>query len=144
MLTPGVRATIEAHGANCPDCREAYVAAIAAQELIGARAAQVIEPSPFFATRVMAVIRERGARRELTMAGLAATNNALRAALSAMILLVMLLFAVTLYFGGREVGELEQPTESALLDEGDAGDDLSDLQVMSILYEPQESDEYGK
>lgn len=148
-LTPADRATIEAHSAKCADCRNAYFAAVAAHQLIAARSVQLFEPSPFFATRVMAVIRERGAPPQSTVAGgLGAATNALRAALSSMILVVTLLFALTLYFGGNEVEYMQQSSaagassELPLLEDEDSGDDLSDLQVISILYEPADSDEH--
>ena len=67
-LTPADRVRIEAHCATCADCSNAYFAAIAAHELIAARSVRLFEPSPFSATRVMAVIRERGAGKESTIA----------------------------------------------------------------------------
>ena len=50
---------IEVHVAQCDDCRHAYAAARAAAVLLQARAAVSIEPSPFFSTRVMALVREQ-------------------------------------------------------------------------------------
>jgi hypothetical protein len=150
-LTPGDCMTVEAHCVKCADCRNAYFAAIAAHELITAHSVQLFEPSPFFATRVMAVIRERGARQESTFAaGVIAATSALRTALTSMILVVTLLFSLTLYFGGNEVGYVDQSSdarassEPALLDEEDGGDDLSDFQVISILYGPADSDEQNR
>src|SRR5215472_1212968 len=58
LLTDAEQQQIEEHIAACGDCREAYAIASTANVLLRARAAQAIEPSPFFATRVMASLRE--------------------------------------------------------------------------------------
>jgi len=50
---------IEVHVAQCEDCRHAYAVARAATVLLHARAAESIEPPPFFSTRVMALVREQ-------------------------------------------------------------------------------------
>src|SRR6266576_4234167 len=52
-------ARIEVHVAQCDDCRHAYAAARAAAVLWQTRTAVSIEPSPFFSTRVMALVREQ-------------------------------------------------------------------------------------
>jgi predicted anti-sigma-YlaC factor YlaD len=52
-------AAIESHTAGCSDCLQAYQAARLAGSLIDVRAAAREETPPFFATRVMAAIRER-------------------------------------------------------------------------------------
>jgi len=53
------QAAIEAHIADCGDCRRAYQAARLAESLIAARAAESQPVSPFFKTRVMAAIKDR-------------------------------------------------------------------------------------
>jgi anti-sigma factor RsiW len=53
------RSRVEGHVVHCPDCRRAYTAARGAATLLRARAAQEIEVPPFFATRVMAALREQ-------------------------------------------------------------------------------------
>jgi predicted anti-sigma-YlaC factor YlaD len=52
-------AAIETHIRDCEECRRAYQAARLSAQLLSERAAEVIEPSPFFATRVMAALREQ-------------------------------------------------------------------------------------
>lgn len=59
LLTSAERHQIQEHATACVDCRQAYAAASRANALLRARTAQTIEPSPFFATRVMASLRER-------------------------------------------------------------------------------------
>jgi hypothetical protein len=58
-LTNGELQQIDAHIAQCVDCRQAHAAARIAGALLRARAGQSIEPPPFFTTRMMAAIREK-------------------------------------------------------------------------------------
>ncbi|HEX8559758.1 MAG TPA: hypothetical protein VF668_16810 [Pyrinomonadaceae bacterium] len=55
---------LRAHAAGCAECRRALAAAGAASLMLGARAAETFEPSPFFQTRVLAALRERRAAEE--------------------------------------------------------------------------------
>ena len=48
---------VEVHTAGCSECLVAYRAAQASLSLLQERAAVVVEPPPFFETRVMAAIR---------------------------------------------------------------------------------------
>jgi anti-sigma-K factor RskA len=50
---------IRAHNAGCADCRRAFEAAQISALLLRQRAAETIEPSAFFHTRVLASLRER-------------------------------------------------------------------------------------
>lgn len=52
---------VRAHIESCPSCARAYQAASMAAQVIHARAAIEIEPSPFFATKVLAGLREKRA-----------------------------------------------------------------------------------
>ncbi len=58
-LSEGELNTIRAHTSACEACSKAYEAAQLATLLVKERAAETIEPSPFFQTRVMATWRER-------------------------------------------------------------------------------------
>jgi hypothetical protein len=58
-FTAAEQAMVDAHVVECADCKAYYLIAVASTELLKERAAQTIEPSPFFATRVMAAVRER-------------------------------------------------------------------------------------
>lgn len=53
--------TIRAHVSECVACHQAYRAAQLSELLVKTRAAEEIEPSPFFQTRVMAAWREQQA-----------------------------------------------------------------------------------
>src|SRR5690349_23900221 len=52
---------VRAHVLECMSCRDAYEAARLSVVVIQSRAQAVIEPSPFFQTRVMAALREQQA-----------------------------------------------------------------------------------
>ncbi|HLA96655.1 MAG TPA: zf-HC2 domain-containing protein [Pyrinomonadaceae bacterium] len=52
---------VEAHMKQCPRCRMEFEAARIASVLLESRAAQTLEPSPFFEARVMNAWRERQA-----------------------------------------------------------------------------------
>lgn len=50
---------VRAHALECGSCRSAYEAARLSAVILKSRAQVVIEPSPFFQTRVMAALREQ-------------------------------------------------------------------------------------
>lgn len=50
---------MQTHADSCADCRQALAAARISAALLGARAAQTVEPSPFFLAGVMAQVREQ-------------------------------------------------------------------------------------
>ena len=52
---------VRAHVLECMACRDAYEAARLSAVVMKSRAEAVIEPSPFFQTRVMAALREQQA-----------------------------------------------------------------------------------
>ena len=51
--------TVRSHAESCVGCRHAYEAAQLSTLLIKERAAETMEPSPFFQTRVLAALREQ-------------------------------------------------------------------------------------
>src|ERR1700732_3260581 len=60
-LTASELLAARSHAESCQGCRRAYDAAQLATLLIKERAAEAIEPSPFFQTRVLAALREQQA-----------------------------------------------------------------------------------
>jgi hypothetical protein len=52
---------VQIHSRDCMSCERAYEAAKVSSRLINERAQTIVEPSPFFQTRVMAAWRERQA-----------------------------------------------------------------------------------
>ncbi|MGH9880630.1 MAG: hypothetical protein ACRD6N_04275, partial [Pyrinomonadaceae bacterium] len=63
-LSESELAAIRSHTAECADCRKAYDAAQVSSLLLKERVVETFEPSPFFQTRVMAMLRERQAASE--------------------------------------------------------------------------------
>ena len=61
MLSERELSEIRAHAMECVSCRSAYEAARISTVALKNRAAAVIEPSPFFQTRVLAALREQQA-----------------------------------------------------------------------------------
>jgi len=56
---------VQAHARECVSCRDAYEAARLSAVVLQSRAQAVIEPSPFFQTRVMAAWREQQAAESM-------------------------------------------------------------------------------
>src|SRR2546423_6902841 len=52
-------AAVRSHAEGCEECRRAFEAARVSSLLLKERAAETLEPSPFFQTRVLAALRER-------------------------------------------------------------------------------------
>lgn len=58
-LDEGQLHVVRRHVENCASCSRAYDAALVSSNILHARVAIAIEPSPFFATRVLAAVREQ-------------------------------------------------------------------------------------
>src|SRR5215467_9932704 len=89
------RLAILAHCQVCAECRVVLEAAEMTRRLIQARSFQQIEPSPFFRTRVLAAIRERGAvvvRRQTERMWTSA-----RVIVASMFVVVVVLLALNLF-----------------------------------------------
>src|SRR5919108_4822067 len=94
---------LQDHLAGCDDCRRAYTAAQLASAMLHSRAAEVIEPSPFFAKRVMALIRAQSAPSRFD---LMAMWNTARGFVYSAVVLVLVLTVLTLVAAGPEAGPL--------------------------------------
>lgn len=138
-LSEPERGVVEAHTKECAACLQAYQAAVIATALLQERAAEVVEPTPFFKTRVMAALRERQA--DLSF-GFGTMWRAARAMVASMITMVMILAALNFYFGTSGVTSAPEPvaasdtlysTESVIL--GNGSDDLTDNEVLTTLYD---------
>ena len=141
-LTQSEIKTVRAHVEDCNECFVAYEAAQVSNILLRERAAETFEPSPFFHTRVMAAIRERGA---IEINAFKRFWNNARSLVYSLTAIVLVLFAVTFFSFGLQT---EDPQESAfasnqysaedvLLTQDDVSDNqLTDDQVFSAIYEP--------
>ena len=136
-------ASIRDHAARCEGCRRAFDAAQISTLLLRERAAETMEPSPFFQTRVLAALRERQAagetsalRRLWNAAG--ALVSSMAATVAALAVLTVLAPGPQATTGAQEVASTYNPysAEEVLFEETDApADQMSYGQVLSTLYE---------
>ena len=141
-------AKIEIHIALCSDCRQAYKAAQVSSALLRARAAESVEASPFFSTRVMATLRERELSPELP--ALLRMWKAAGALVSVMAALVIILVGLTIVDTGSDpqlppsdlaaIQNIYSP-DSFVLDEGENTDESTQYdQVLTTVYGSEEVD----
>jgi bacterioferritin-associated ferredoxin len=141
-LTPGELAEIGAHASECASCERAFVAAQASAAVIKERAQVVIEPTPFFQTRVMAALREQQAV-ESVPAFLRLWRSS-RALVSSMALTTAALAAVSFMVSAPATTGLDQTqtvsaysVDSVMFEQG--GDDqLTYDQVLNAIYTDDE------
>ncbi|HJR05869.1 MAG TPA: hypothetical protein VJ842_01130 [Pyrinomonadaceae bacterium] len=139
---------IRAHTGRCAECRRAFEAAQISQLLLRERAAETIEPSPFFQTRVLAALRERQAAGETS--AFKRLWNATGALVSSMAATVAALVLLTVFAptsqppsGAQEASSAynSYSAEEVLFDQSDAtaataaAEQMSYGQVLSTLYE---------
>ncbi len=146
-LSENDRAAISAHNDHCPDCLRAFQAAQIAALLLKERSAEVFEPSPFFHTRVMAILRERQANASDTWA-LGRMWRAAGALASSMVATVAALAVLTFVIPGNQMISSEQQlsslannysAEEVLLNQSEQLDEpVSDAQVLNTIYDADE------
>jgi hypothetical protein len=136
---------IEAHARDCDMCCRAYEAARASAAMLRARAAETVEPQPFFGTRVMAAIRE--ARTE--QPAFVRLWRSAGALFAAMLMVVALLGTLSLFVNPQENEHFESTLAQSEIysenivfdDDGAAGDEpLSYAQVLDLVFDSEESD----
>ena len=137
-------ARVEAHALECAACGRAYDAARLASGLVAARASASVEPSPFFQTRVMAALRER---RDAEEGGLARMWRAAWAFVAAMAMSVALL-AGSAYLTAAPQQEAVADVTPYSADWNYVADpgpsDISDDQLVAILYDSEDLDGQGR
>ena len=135
---------IRAHSADCVDCARAYKVAMVSASLLETRVsdtANLVEPPPFFHTKVLAAIREQ--RNEIPVfQRLWRTAGALASSMAAA---VVLLGALTFMSPDTQSTSVETSSfnayaaEELILNETEpAQDQVSDAQVLSTLYDDDE------
>lgn len=147
-LSEAERAVIEAHVADCPECLLAYEAAQLSNHLIRARAADAVDVSPFFKTRVMASIKERRLAPEPST--LLRMWRAAGGLVSMMVGLVVILIGLTVFSYGpgpqmqsAEVAAAQNiySPEYVVLEEGDTASDAMPYdQVLGTIYGSEDDD----
>jgi hypothetical protein len=141
-LTESELANIRLHATSCERCRLAFDAAQISPMLIKERAAQVIEPPPFFNTRVLAALRERQATNESWASSFRRLWKATGALISSMAVTVAALALFTFVAPSLESTEQGSTAdtlsaEEVILAHGDQEDELSYDQVLTAIYETE-------
>jgi hypothetical protein len=138
-LSPGERAEIRAHARECKLCGDAFAAAQVSAVVMRERAQVVIEPSPFFQTRVMAALREQQAAESVP--ALLRLWRSSRALVSSMALSTAALAVLSFMISAPATTTLDQTAsalsaESVILDQ--ETDELTYEQVLNAIYTDDE------
>ena len=137
-LTESELLTVRSHAESCLTCRRAYEAAQLSTLLIKERAAETIEPSPFFQTRVLAALREQ----QNNVPVLSRLWKSAGALVSSMALTTAALAALSILAPGAGTGTSQEATaalnpysaEAVVLDQSQSADQITDEQVLSAIY----------
>jgi hypothetical protein len=138
-LSPSELNEIRAHARDCEPCSNAFAAAQLSALVMKERAQAVIEPSPFFQTRVMAAIREQQAAESVPAIRRLWTSA--RGLVSSMALTTAALAALSFMVAAPATVPSEQTAaalsaESVIL--GQDAEDLTYEQVMNAIYTEDE------
>jgi hypothetical protein len=123
------------HALECKPCGDAFAAAQVSAVVMRERAQAVIEPSPFFQTRVMAALREQQAVESVP--ALLRLWRSSRALVSSMALGTVALAILSFTISAPATNALDQTAstlsaESVIL--GQDGDELTYEQVLNAIY----------
>ena len=128
---------VRAHALECGSCRSAYEAARLSAVVLKSRAEVVIEPSPFFQTRVMAALREQ--REAESVPALFRLWKSAKVLVSTMALTTAALGALSFSLPGTTVTTDDQTasvySEESVIMGQNADDQMSYEQVLSTIYE---------
>ena len=137
-------AWVNSHIKECEACDEAYRAARLSSLILAERASSVIEPSPFFQTRVMAAWKEKQALENVpAWSRLWKASRALVSsmALTTAALAVLSFFAPTIPVTGPANETASAYSAEAVLMGPQNDDQMSYEQVLSTLYNDDDDDE---
>ena len=127
---------VRAHALECGPCRSAYEAARLSAVALKSRAQTVIEPSPFFQTRVMAALRER--REVESVPAFFRLWKSAKLLVSSMALTTAALGVLTFVLPGTVVSDDQTlsaySAESVIMGQ-DPDDQMTYDQVLSTIYE---------
>jgi predicted anti-sigma-YlaC factor YlaD len=137
-------ATVDAHIAQCPECRRACDAARVSSVLIVARASETTEVGPFFKTRVMAALRERHLSPEVpALVRMWRAAGALASMLAALLVILVALTVFESRMQSSAVGLSQNiySPEYVVFEQGDLDDDnLAYDELIATIYEPEDED----
>jgi anti-sigma factor RsiW len=133
---------ISTHTEICPACHRAYEAARISTLLVKERAAETVEPSPFFQTRVLAALREQQANNKVpAFWRLWKTAGAL---VSSMALTTAALAVLSFVLPGAGSGTTQNTAElspysaeAVVFSQAQNDDQMTDEQVLSLIYEEE-------
>jgi hypothetical protein len=141
-LDESIRAVVEDHSRECLECEQALEASYVSATLLRERAPESFSPSPFFETRVLAVLRERQALKDPWVLG--RMWRAAGALVSSMAVTVAALAVISFAVPSSET-TIQQDVvsaysaDAAILGPIDLSDaEVSDGQVLNTLYEVDE------
>jgi hypothetical protein len=126
--------TVRAHVSECIVCHQAYRTAQLSELLVKDRAAEEIEPSPFFQTRVMAAWREQQA--SVGVPAFWRLWKSAGALVSSLALTTVALAALTFTIPEATQTSEEAGTavESMVLDGAETEEALTEEQMLSAMY----------
>jgi hypothetical protein len=149
-LTESELLTVRSHAESCPPCRHAYETAQLSTLLIKERVAEtiaaIIEPGPFFQTRVLAALREQQESNNVTV--LSRLWKSAGALVSSMAVTTAALAALSFLAPGAGSSTSQETTaaltpysaEAVVLNQDQSDDQLTDEQVLSAIYaDPDEA-----
>ena len=127
---------VRAHALECGSCRSAYEAARLSAMVLKSRAQVVIEPSPFFQTRVMAALREQ--REAESVPALFRLWKSAKVLVSSMALTTAALGVLTFVLPGTTVSDDQSlsaySVESVIMGQS-ADEQITYEQVLSTIFE---------
>jgi hypothetical protein len=134
-LTQEQLTIVKAHCKGCSDCADAYRATMLSSVVLKERVQTIVEPSPFFQTRVLAALREQQAENTHVFARLWKSAGAL---VSSMAVTTAALAALSFVVPAPATSTPEQTAtaysaESVLLEQA-SDEQLSYEQVLSAIY----------
>jgi anti-sigma-K factor RskA len=142
MLSEREVAVVRTHARACQPCHEAYEAALLSTLLLKERAAQTVEPSHFFQTRVLAAMRERQTGNSFWRMWKSA--GALVSAMAVTVVALATLTFVTPAETGTDLQQLATNAYSAeelILGQEDLQQEqMSYEQVLSTIYSEDENE----
>lgn len=131
---------IKAHAAGCASCFQAFEAARISAVLLKTHAAESLEPSPFFQTRVLANLREK----QVKISPFAAIGRLWKASASLVVMMmtmVVALVALTIFapqfnqVSGTQSSSFEiESTDMVIMNERLPGREPTNEQVFQIIY----------
>ncbi len=125
---------IRAHVKECLGCRDAFAAAQLSAAILKQRVQVVVEPSPFFQTRVMAALREQQAVESVP--AMFRLWKSAKVLVSSMAVTTAALAALSFALPATPAPSVEQAAalsaESVIM--GQASDEMTYEQVLSTIY----------